>query len=169
MRRLFRKIAHATAEAIGTPYAFILALSSILVWAALGPFAHFSDTWQLVINTSTTIITFLVVFMIQNSQNRDSKAVHLKLDELICAVKSARNRFVDVEDLEDDEIAELAAEFRRRRNDPDTPREVRSKIERLATRADAGPAEARATTRDDGDDDDDDESDDDAPSARVTH
>ena len=112
-RHVFRKIAHATAEAIGSPYAFILAASAIVVWALCGPVFHYSDTWQLVINTSTTIVTFLVVFMIQNSQNRDSQAIHLKLDELICAVKSARNRMVDVEDLDDEELAKLAREFRK--------------------------------------------------------
>ena len=125
IRHVFRRIAHATAEAIGSPYAFIAAVSAILIWAACGPLAHYSDTWQLIINTSTTIVTFLVVFMIQNSQNRDSKAVHLKLDELICAVKAARNRLVDVEDLDDEEIARLTAEFHRRRTEPDAARRGR--------------------------------------------
>lgn len=117
--QLFRKIAHRTASAIGSPYAFITAVATVAIWAACGPMFHFSDTWQLVINTSTTIVTFLVVFMIQNTQNRDSQAIHLKLDELICAVKTARNRMIDVEDLPDDELARLALEFRRRGAEPD--------------------------------------------------
>lgn len=109
----FRKVAHATANAIGSPYAFAAAVLVVVVWAVCGPAFHYSDTWQLVINTGTTIVTFLVVFMIQNTQNRDSRAIHLKLDELIRAVESARNRLVDVEDLPDEELARLAREFER--------------------------------------------------------
>ena len=115
MREGFRRIAHATATAIGSPYAFALAVLTIVVWAACGPLFHYSDTWQLVINTGTTIVTFLVVFMIQNTQNRDSQALHLKLDELIRAVKTARNSLVDIEELPDEEIAKLEAEFRQLR------------------------------------------------------
>lgn len=115
----FRKVAHATACAIGSPYAFATAVLVVIVWAACGPVFHYSDTWQLVINTGTTIVTFLVVFMIQNTQNRDSRAIHLKLDELIRAVESARNRLVDVEDLPDEEIARLAREFQRLRSRAD--------------------------------------------------
>jgi low affinity Fe/Cu permease len=112
---VFRKIAHATACAIGSPYAFAIAVLVVVGWAVCGPAFHYSDTWQLVINTGTTIVTFLVVFMIQNTQNRDSRAIHLKLDELIRAVESARNRLVDVEDLPDEELARLAREFQRLR------------------------------------------------------
>jgi low affinity Fe/Cu permease len=115
----FRRVAHATACAIGSPYAFAAAVLVVLVWVACGPAFHYSDTWQLVINTGTTIVTFLVVFMIQNTQNRDSRAIHLKLDELIRAVKSARNKLVDVEDLPDEEIAKLAREFERLRRRAD--------------------------------------------------
>jgi low affinity Fe/Cu permease len=115
----FRKVAHATACAIGSPYAFAAAVMVVLAWVACGPAFHYSDTWQLVINTGTTIVTFLVVFMIQNTQNRDSRAIHLKLDELIRAVKSARNKLVDVEDLPDEEIAKLAREFERLRRRAD--------------------------------------------------
>lgn len=111
----FRKIAHTTACAIGSPYAFAASVLVIVVWAVCGPAFHYSDTWQLVINTGTTIVTFLVVFMIQNTQNRDSRAIHLKLDELIRAVASARNMLVDVEDLPDEELARLAREFQRLR------------------------------------------------------
>jgi low affinity Fe/Cu permease len=115
----FRRVAHATSCAIGSPYAFAVAVLVVVVWVACGPAFHYSDTWQLVINTGTTIVTFLVVFMIQNTQNRDSRAIHLKLDELIRAVKSARNKLVDVEDLPDEELAKLAREFEhlRRRAD----------------------------------------------------
>lgn len=115
VRDAFRAMASATATAIGSPYAFVIAAFAIALWAALGPVFHYSDTWQLVINTTTTIITFLVVFMIQNTQNRDSRAIHLKLDELIRAVGAARNGMVDLEDLPDDELARLALEFRRLR------------------------------------------------------
>ena len=118
-RNAFRAAAHATAGAIGSPYAFATAVLVVVVWAATGPAFHYSDTWQLVINTGTTVVTFLVVFMIQNTQNRDSRAVHLKLDELIHAVGTARNRLVDIEDVSDEELAQLAREFRRVRTEPD--------------------------------------------------
>jgi len=114
-REQFRKLAHATSCAVGSPYAFGLAVLTIVAWVACGPAFHYSDTWQLVINTGTTIVTFLVVFMIQNTQNRDSRAIHLKLDELIRAVDAARNRLVDIEDLPDEELAKLAQEFQRLR------------------------------------------------------
>ncbi|CAN5911010.1 hypothetical protein BH11MYX2_BH11MYX2_06440 [soil metagenome] len=110
--RFFRKFARATAKAIGSPYAFMLAVLAVVVWAATGPVFGFSETWQLVINTGTTIITFLVVFMIQNTQNRDSMAMHLKIDELIRVIGAARNELVDVEDKEDDELERLQAEFK---------------------------------------------------------
>src|SRR6478672_473999 len=96
LHEFFRHAARLTSNAIGTPIAFAIAVGAVIVWAATGPVFHYSDTWQLVINTATTIITFLVVFMIQNTQNRDSKALHLKLDELIRAVEAARNRMVDI-------------------------------------------------------------------------
>jgi low affinity Fe/Cu permease len=121
VREVFHRVAHATSTAIGSPYAFATAVLVIAVWAASGPAFHYSDTWQLVINTGTTIVTFLVVFMIQNTQNRDSRAIHLKLDELIRAVASARNRLVDIEDLPDEELARLAREFQQLRNEPDAP------------------------------------------------
>ena len=108
---LFHRLAHRTAYAIGTPLAFIIAIVSVFLWAMSGPIFGFSDTWQLVINTSTTIITFLVVFMIQNTQNRDSQAIHLKLDELIRAMATARNALVDIEDQPDAELARLRREM----------------------------------------------------------
>jgi low affinity Fe/Cu permease len=111
MQEFFRKFAHVTSAAVGSAWAFLLALGVVLVWAVTGPLFGFSDTWQLVINTGTTIVTFLMVFLIQNTQNRDAKAIHLKLDELIRAVQGARNQLVDVEELSDEELEKLQQEF----------------------------------------------------------
>lgn len=121
MNELFRRIAHATAQAIGSPFAFMLAILVILLWVISGPLFGFSDTWQLVINTGTTIVTFLVVFMIQNTQNRDSKAIQLKLDELLRAIEQARNGLVDLEDLSDRELERLEREFRSLREKSPSP------------------------------------------------
>ncbi len=104
MNDFFRVFSERTAQIVGSAYAFIIATLIILAWVVTGPLFHFSDTWQLVINTGTTIVTFLMVFLIQNTQNRDSKALHLKLDELIYASKKAKNKFIDSEDLSDEEI-----------------------------------------------------------------
>ena len=112
---IFHLFAHKTSVAVGSPRAFILAMLTILVWAATGPIFHFSDTWQLVINTGTTIVTFLMVFLIQNTQNRDAHAMQLKLDELIRAIKEARNGLIDLEELSEDELQKLEEEFRRLR------------------------------------------------------
>lgn len=111
MNERFRRFAHATAEAVGSSRSFLLACLVIFVWAITGPLFHFSDTWQLVINTGTTIVTFLMVFLIQNTQNRDSHAIHLKLDELIRASKNARNTLLALETLSDEELRTLQAEF----------------------------------------------------------
>jgi len=113
MRDVFRRFAHATSAAVGTPWAFLIAVLIIAGWAVTGPVFHYSDTWQLVINTGTTIITFLMVFLIQNMQNRDAKAIHLKLDELLRAVKGARTELVNLEDLSDQDLDELQKEFGR--------------------------------------------------------
>jgi low affinity Fe/Cu permease len=107
VNNLFRKIAAKISWVVGTPWAFLLAISVIAIWALTGPSFNYSNTWQLVINTGTTIVTFLMVFLIQNTQNRDSKAIHLKLDELIKASQKARNKLVDAEDLSDEELEEL--------------------------------------------------------------
>jgi low affinity Fe/Cu permease len=107
----FQGFAHRVALAVGSPWAFLLALAIIIVWVVTGPLFHFSDAWQLVINTGTTIITFLMVFVIQSTQNRDSRVVHLKLDELIRAVEAARNELVDMEDLSDEELQRLQSQF----------------------------------------------------------
>lgn len=108
----FRSFAHKTADLVGNPTTFFFALLTICIWIVSGPFFNYSDTWQLVINTATTIITFLIVFLIQNSQNRDAKAFHLKLDELIHAVRGARNELVDLEDCTDEELEKLQKEFK---------------------------------------------------------
>ena len=107
----FRQFAHGVAHATGSPLAFVAAVLIIVAWAVTGPLFHFSDTWQLVINTGTTIITFLMVFLIQNTQNRDSQVVQLKLNELIRAVHRARNDLVDLEEMSDDELQLLQEHF----------------------------------------------------------
>jgi low affinity Fe/Cu permease len=111
----FRVFARQSSIILGSAWAFAGAVLVILVWVLTGPTFHFSDTWQLVINTATTVITFLMVFLIQNTQNRDAKAMHLKLDEIIRALKDARNELVDLEDLSDEELKKLDEQFRRLR------------------------------------------------------
>jgi low affinity Fe/Cu permease len=111
VRDAFRVFARRSSEVLGTAWAFIGAIVIIAVWAMTGPMFHFSDTWQLIINTGTTIVTFLMVFLIQNTQNRDAKAVHLKLDELIRALRGARNNLVDLEKLSDEELKKLEEQF----------------------------------------------------------
>ena len=111
MREQFRKFAYETARAVGTSWAFFAACFVVLLWAVTGPIFHFSDTWQLAINTGTTIVTFLMVFVIQATQNRDSKAIHLKLDELLRAVAKARTDLVGLENMTEQELLALEAEF----------------------------------------------------------
>jgi low affinity Fe/Cu permease len=113
MNEAFRKFSHQIANAVGSPNSFFAALSLIALWLCTGPIFHFSDTWQLVINTGTTIITFLMVFLIQNSQNRDARAIHLKLDELLRGVQGARTSLVNLESLPDDKLLSLQQEFER--------------------------------------------------------
>ena len=115
VRNGFRIFAHQSSKALGSAWAFVGAVVVIAVWVLTGPAFHFSDTWQLIINTATTVITFLMVFLIQNTQNRDTKAVQLKLDELIRALKTARNELVDLEDLSDEELKNLEQQFQRLR------------------------------------------------------
>jgi len=112
MNDFFRRFSQGVSEATGTPWAFVVAFGVIVVWAVTGPVFGFSDTWQLVINTGTTIVTFLMVFLIQNTQNRDAKAMHLKLDELLRGVQGARTGLVDLENLTDEELEELQAQFK---------------------------------------------------------
>lgn len=113
VRTYFRSIAERNAQAVGSPYAFFAAVAIIVVWAASGFMFHFSDAWQLVINTFTNVATFFIVFLIQNSQNRDTKAIHLKLDELIRAIAGARTQLVGLETLSDDELDRLERQFQR--------------------------------------------------------
>jgi low affinity Fe/Cu permease len=115
----FRYFAQHASVVLGSAWAFCGAVLVIFVWLVTGPTFHFSDTWQLIINTATTVITFLMVFLIQNTQNRDAKAVHLKLDELIRALKGARNQLVDVENLSDDDLKKLEEQFQRLRRKSD--------------------------------------------------
>jgi low affinity Fe/Cu permease len=111
--QLLETLSRRATEATGTSMAFILALSIIIIWGISGPIFHFSDTWQLVINTGTTIVTFLMVFLIQRAQNNDSRAVHLKLNEIVAALEGASNRLIDVEDLSEDEIQILRGHYRK--------------------------------------------------------
>jgi len=113
MNAAFRKLAAFVAEAVGSPWSFITALAIIVIWSLSGPLFHYSDTWQLYINTGTTIVTFLMVFLIQNTQNRDARAIHLKLDELLRAVAGARVAMVNLQDLSDDELRKMEAAFER--------------------------------------------------------
>src|SRR5712691_6201951 len=117
----FRVFARRSSIILGSAWAFGGAVLVILVWILTGPTFHFSDTWQLIINTATTVITFLMVFLIQNTQNRDAKAVHLKLDDMIRALKGARNQLVDLEDLSDEDLKKLEKQFQgmRRRAEND--------------------------------------------------
>jgi low affinity Fe/Cu permease len=107
----FFRFSRGAARQLGHPVAFVLAILIIVGWAVTGPIFHWSNTWQLIINTGTTIVTFLMVFLIQNTQNRDSEAVHLKLDELIRATKRARNSLLDLENCTEEEIKKLREEF----------------------------------------------------------
>jgi low affinity Fe/Cu permease len=111
----FNIFAKHCAAVVGSPWAFVLAVVVVITWVVTGPRFAFSDTWQLVINTGTTIVTFLMVFLIQNTQNRDTKAVHLKLDELIYGVHGARNSLIDLENLSDQELEVLQQQFERLR------------------------------------------------------
>ena len=113
MHERFHRFAWLFSERLGSPHAFLVALAVVAVWALVGPLFHFSDSWQLVINTGTTIVTFLMVFLIQATQNRDGRATQLKLDELIRAQKRARNIFADLEHATDEELEELERQFGR--------------------------------------------------------
>jgi low affinity Fe/Cu permease len=131
MERFFERIAQGVASWAGRPPAFILAAAIILIWSVTGPLFHYSDTWQLVINTGTTIVTFLMVFLIQNAQNRDASAIQAKLDELIRAHKPARNDFIGVEHLTQPELEKLKELLERECGDDATHHES---IARLLSR-----------------------------------
>src|SRR3981189_3627011 len=112
IRDSFQVFARKSSVVLGSAWSFIAALLIIAIWGLTGPMFHYSDTWQLIINTGTTIVTFLMVFLIQNTQNRDAKAMHLKLDEIIRALKAARNELVDLEDLSDEELKKIEEQFK---------------------------------------------------------
>lgn len=113
MNETFRQFARYTSELLGSSSAFCVAVGIVVLWGASGPYFRYSDAWQLAINTGTTIVTFLMVFLIQNTQNRDSRAVQLKLDELIKAAKGARNSMIDLERLSDEELRHLEEEYKK--------------------------------------------------------
>lgn len=115
LQDLFRRAAARIARAMGSPFSFAIALAAVVVWAVLGKHYQYSENWQLVINTGTTIVTFLMIFLVQNTQNRDSRAIQLKLDELLRGVKGARTDMVDLEDATDEELEALQHEFERLR------------------------------------------------------
>ncbi|MEO8581083.1 MAG: low affinity iron permease family protein [Patescibacteria group bacterium] len=112
MKKYFRRVSTRASQVMGSPYSFVIAVLVILVWWITGPIFRYSDTWQLMINTGTTIVTFLMVFLIQNTQNRDTKAVQIKLDELVRSAKGARNSLVNIEEVEDSELDRIQEEFK---------------------------------------------------------
>lgn len=127
----FRIFATRASLVVGTKWAFLTALLMIVAWAFSGPYFHYSNTWQLVINTATTVVTFLMVFLIQNTQNRDARAIHLKLDEIIRSIDRAHNDMIDIENLSDEELQKLADKFERIRGE----HKARIKEKRVPSRA----------------------------------
>ena len=118
----FQVFAAAASRVVGTKWAFAAAIALIVGWAISGPYFHYSDTWQLVVNTATTVVTFLIVFLIQNTQNRDARAIHLKLDEIIRSIHVAHNEMIDIEKLSDEELERLSAEYERIRKEGEARR-----------------------------------------------
>ena len=134
MREHFRKFAHTTSLIVGSPWAFLLACAVIVAWAMTGPHFGYNDTWQLVINTGTTIVTFLMVFLIQNTQNRESQALHVKLDELIRAVSGANNSLIDLDELTDEELSRIQKHYADlARKSKDELRELKDDSHTIAT------------------------------------
>jgi low affinity Fe/Cu permease len=123
----FHVLATHAANWVGTKWAFLGAILVVVAWLVSGPYFDYSDTWQLVINTGTTVITFLVVFLIQNTQNRDAKAIHLKLDEIIKSIDQAQNEMIDIEHLSDEELQKLADKYQKVREECDTRSKRRKK------------------------------------------
>ena len=119
MSHRFQAFASQCSELVGTRWAFAAAVLVIILWVVTGPYFHYSDTWQLVINTATTIVTFLMVFLIQNTQNRDARAIHLKLDEIIRSIHRAHNDMINIEKLSDEELKALAEQYERIRDESD--------------------------------------------------
>jgi low affinity Fe/Cu permease len=122
----FGKFAARSSYYLGSRWSFVAAIGVIVVWGLTGPIYHYSDTWQLIINTGTTIVTFLMVFLIQNTQNRDARAIHLKLNELIHAVDKAKNQLIDVENLSDLELEELTKTYEQIRASAQSRRQTRN-------------------------------------------
>lgn len=144
IHELFRKFAHRASESLGSPWAFAAAMLVIVIWGVTGPLFGFSETWQLVINTGTTIVTFLMVFLIQNTQNRDMRTLHLKLDELLRGVEGARDSLIDLEALSDEELVRLEREFhelqKRGQGDADRLQAIRKeRDERRSGASGSGP------------------------------
>ncbi len=150
MKEFFRHFAHGTARAVGSVWAFFIAFLIIVVWAVTGPIFGFSDTWQLIINTGTTIVTFLMVFLIQATQNRDSREIHLKLDELLRAISKARTGLADLDDLSDEELDGLLGDFHRARKKKGMPKLVEEEGGQEAE--DEGDEEDSDAEDEDGDD-----------------
>jgi low affinity Fe/Cu permease len=146
LRDRFGDAAQVVSRAAGHPIAFVLAVLVVVVWAVLGPVFDYSDTWQLVINTGTTIVTFLMVFLIQNTQNRDTLALHLKLSELVFAVKGAEDRFADLENLTDEELEQIHKEFCERASHAHSAIEQRRRTVKSPATSQAKPAAHRART-----------------------
>jgi low affinity Fe/Cu permease len=134
MERFFTAAATRIAALAGQPIAFIIASSLILIWLVSGPFFHFSDTWQLVVNTATTIVTFLMVFLIQNSQNRDAAALQAKLDELLRALEGARNEFIGIEHLSDHQIEKIREQLERDFGEAARGKDTARSVDRLLRR-----------------------------------
>ena len=137
----FSKIARWTSQKAGQPGTFISSIAVIILWACSGPLFHYSDTWQLIINTGTTIITFLMVFLIQNSQNRDTIAIHLKLDELIRSIKEARNSVISLEEQTEEDLMKLQDQYRQLANNPELT-ESNSDVTVVKARAERTPPPA---------------------------
>ena len=151
MKRRFNTVVDRVIQVLGTPAALVVATLVIVVWAVTGPLFGFSDTWQLVINTSTTIVTFLMVFVIQNAQNRDAKAVHIKLDELITSIEGARNKVVfaehQTEEEQDREIAELARQARKAQRAGAPAAAIVDTIEQAASAGQPRPGKKQSATQ----------------------
>jgi low affinity Fe/Cu permease len=152
MRRFFTAFSTKSAQIVGSYWAFLIALFVVVAWALTGRLFNYSDTWQLVINTGTTIITFLMVFLIQNTQNRDAKAMHLKLDELIVAIKRAHNELIDIEELDDEQLEKIAAIYRKKKEQyltSDADAAIKDELQEVAATAARQVAEdtARGTAR----------------------
>lgn len=148
VNKVFTRFANKASETAGSSWAFLAAVGIIVVWAISGPLFGFSDTWQLLINTFTTLVTFLMVFLIQNTQNRDSKALHLKLDEIIHVIGPAHDDLIDVEDLTDEELREMLKQYRQLAHHKHTDNET--DVPNPAGRTDAPAPPSRASALQDG-------------------